>query len=115
MKEMLTIGLEGMYDPDTIPGSSALNEGEDEDQGGMEWLLIHGNEGRSEDTKPFGLGLGAGFDSSLGANKGRITGKGEDDGSRMEEIRLLMREKQSQVRRFISFIPATKCLITYLP
>jgi len=97
MKEMLTIGLEGMYDPDTIPGSSAFEAGEHEDEGGMEWLLLHGNEGQIPDKEGLGLGFGIGLDAkSTMALKNRIGDPKED--SRMDEIRSLMREKQSQVR-----------------
>jgi hypothetical protein len=97
MREMLTIGLEGMYDPDSIPGSSAYEAGEHEDEGGMEWLLLHGNEGRSPDNEGLGLGLGIGLDAnSTIATKSRIGDSKED--SRIAEIRSLMREKQSQVR-----------------
>jgi len=95
---MLTIGLEGMYDPDTIPGSSAYEAGEYEDEGGMEWLLLHGNEGRSPENEGLGLGLGIGpHANSTNGTKGRRMGDSREE-SRIEEIRSLMREKQSQVR-----------------
>ena len=106
MKEMLSLGLEGMYDPDAFPrtgmreiigdGSGedvTKTDGNEDEEGGMEWLLMQGGEAGREEETGVGLGLGVGLGmGGVGKGKGR-----EVDGARAEEIKSLMREKQSQV------------------
>lgn len=114
MKELLSLGLEGMYDPDVSPragmgigmgiegigegGAGGLGAGGEEEEGGMEWLLMQGNEAGREGDMSFGLGLGVGLGMGIEMGARSDKGKGREvDGARMEEIRSLMREKQSQV------------------
>jgi hypothetical protein len=114
MKELLSLGLEGMYDPDVSPragmgigmgiegmgegGAGGLGAGGDEEEGGMEWLLMQGNEAGREGEMGFGLGLGVGLGMGIEMGARSDKGKGREvDGARMEEIKSLMREKQSQV------------------
>lgn len=114
MKELLSLGLEGMYDPDVSPragtgigmgiegiggdGVGGLGAGGDEEEGGMEWLLMQGSEAGREGDMSFGLGLGVRLGMGIEMGAGSDKGKGKEvDGARMEEIRSLMREQQSQV------------------
>lgn len=107
MKEMLSLGLEGMYDPDVVVTRTGLRdangveEGEEEE---MEWLSIQGGEPGRDDEQGFGLGLGVGLGlGALGKGKGR-----EVDVSRTEEIRSLVREKQSQVSLCVTLVASSR-------